>query len=145
MQGRMIEVAIFQAGVRDFARRANVQLEIESDTAFMATFSDGHMARISNDAIGLAISYSVVVAIIHDVSLARVFLQENWLGVGGSPFYFSVKVKEGQALLFLEASYFPQPNISVKEIADLLSRWNLYWSIAKKSLEKVDKGLTKAV
>jgi hypothetical protein len=145
MQGRTIEPAIFQQGVQQFAERVDVKLEEESNTAYVATFPDGHMARISNDAIGLSINYSSMVAVIHEVSLARVFLQENWLGVEGSPFYFSVRVEQTQALLFLETSYFPPPNISANAIADLLGGWEIYWPIAKQSLKKVNQGLTKLV
>jgi hypothetical protein len=111
----------------------------------MATFPDGHIARISNDALGLAINYSSVVAIIHDVSLSRIFLQENWLGVEGTPFYFSVHAKDGQGFLFLEASHFPESGITPTQIGTILWHWQQYWPIAKKSLDKVNQGLTKAV
>jgi hypothetical protein len=145
MQGRLIQATVFQEGVKEFAERARVEIRPESDTAYLATFADGHMARISNDAIGLSINYSSVVALIHDVSLARIFLQENWLGVEGTPFYFSVHVTEGQAFLFLETNYFPQSKISAAEIADLLCQWEIYWPVATQSLSKVSSGITRTI
>lgn len=137
MSGRWIDPQVFVEGIQEFARRANAKLSKQDDgLAYLVEFpGEKYSARIGNDGLGMDISYVVICGVVKEVSLARVFLQKNWGGVEGTPFFFSVHVENGQALLFLEAHHFIDPDINAKDIANLLGKWNLLWSQVEATLE----------
>jgi hypothetical protein len=132
MPARWIGAEVFADGIREFAARVAAEVTQPDELMYLLNFPDsGYDVLIGIEGFGMIMSWAVCCGDAPQSEDAPALVQQNWGGVEGSCFYFSVHLEDDGPALFLETRQFLHPDTTAKDITRILGTWHVQFSQAK--------------